>query len=172
MSKNNIQLVLTDSSKINGILDKLRQDLGPISEDTRDWIMRLVCDSLEVTSSLSAKMTLDSGFRGMGSNILTENAGRLHMYIRHLGKTVDQLFKSVDPTSLDPIPNPYKDWLDSNYSRLSGLYAGMTVAIYIGGDTPTPVGSAIRGDYKKALQIASDAGFQVQSICLESFPDK
>ena len=162
-----VTLMSVDPSKVNNLSKKLVDILGNLPEDIRGEIMCMIGNAMEVVASLEAKTNLANGFRGMGANILTENAGRMPHYIRQLGRGLDRLYKAVDPTALDPIPDLYGDWLKANHDMLVSKYNGTSVAIHHGKDGQFKVVAfGKHGDYRGIFKEAVDKGFHLGEISI------
>lgn len=169
-----MQLVQTDWSKIARLMNLLADGLSnsDMSNESREALTRLVSDSLEVLQAQQSRIHLDAGFRGMGANILTETAMRMPGNLRDLGKSIDRLFETFDPTATAPIPDVYGEWFEKNRGDLMSKYAGMTVAILIrDGAVVGPVSAVRRGDYKAALTAAKALGYDLNQIQIENLPD-
>ena len=68
-------------------IDPYADDID-ILREIHEQHMRLIGDVRDLLQSLEAEQTLKEGFRGMGHNILTESAGRKHMYMHRLREIV------------------------------------------------------------------------------------
>lgn len=164
----------TDSRKINDLVNKVVVGLAnsDMSAESREALTRLVGDCLEIISTAQAKAHLDAGFKGMGHNILIENAMRMPGNLRDLGRDLDRLFETFDPTATEPIPDIYGEWYEKHRLDLMSKYAGMTVAILIrDGVVVGPVAAVRRGDYKAALTAAKALGYDLNQIAIENLPD-
>lgn len=161
-----ITFMNVDPRKINDLSRKLVDALVSLPEDLRGEILCMVGNALDVIGSLEAKTNLANGFRGMGHNILTENAGSLPHHIRQLGRGLNRLYTAIDPTALEPIPDLYGDWLKANHDNLVAKYNGASVAIHGKDGQYKVVAFGKNGDYKGIFQAAVNKGFPLNEISI------
>jgi len=169
-----MRLMKTDEQKLHGLLNQLVTGLAnsDMSNASREALVRLVGACLSTIQAAQSKIHLDAGFRGMGHNILTETAMRMPGNLRDLGRDLDRLWETFDPTATQPIPDVYGDWFKEHEPQLMENYAGMTVAILIrDGVVVGPVAAVKRGDYRAALTAAKALGYDLNQIQIENMPD-
>lgn len=169
-----MQLLKTDVRKHDKIITTLMAKIkaSGVDDDTCQWLQRLIVNSMDILQAAQARIHIDAGFKGMGANIMQENAMRINGDIRNLGRDMDRLFQCIDPTATEPIPDIYSQWLAEHEPQLVENYSGMTVAILIrDGVVVGPVAAVKRGDYKAAFIAAKALGYDLNQIQLENMPD-